>query len=276
MVVFPEAYVCGYPSWIWRLRPGADWDLSERLHGRLLDQAVNIERGDLEPLCEAARRNQVCVMCGMNERDGAPGRATLFNTYVMIGADGEILNRHRKLMPTNPERMVWGFGDGSSLNVVDTPWACRHPDLLGKLHAVGALRPVCAGHRNVCRADLRSGDDWIGTLRHIAREAGCWVVGSGNLLRRQRYARSTSPACGACFTRTRGMGQSWRLGGHRPRWRTGRRSAATEEGILYAGIDGSKRAAMARRTLDVAGHYARPDIFRLHVDTRPQSPVEFQ
>ena len=76
--------------------------VSERLHGRLLDQAVNIERGDLEPLCEAARRHQVSVLCGMNERDGAPGRVTLYNTYVVIGADGEILNRHRKLMPTNP------------------------------------------------------------------------------------------------------------------------------------------------------------------------------
>ncbi len=226
MVVFPEAYVCGYPSWIWRLRPGADWGLSERLHARLLDQAVNIDRGDLEPLCEAARRHQVSVLCGMNERDGAPGRATLYNTYVVIGADGEILNRHRKLMPTNPERMVWGFGDGSSLNVVDTPcgragtlicWENFMPLARYALYAQGIELYVAPTYD--------SGDDWIGSLRHIAREAGCWVVGSGNLLRGSDmpidYRRRGGTVHGSG-----GMGEPGGLGGDSTGWRAGCRAVA--------------------------------------------------
>jgi len=121
LVIFPEAYISGYPAWIWRLRPGGDFGVSEELHSRLLDSAVDIDAGDLKQLCEAAKKNKITIVCGLNERDGNLSKATLYNTVVIIGEDGSILNRHRKLMPTNPERMVWGFGDGSGLNVVDTP-----------------------------------------------------------------------------------------------------------------------------------------------------------
>ena len=77
LVVFPEAFVPGYPAWIWRLRPGGDWDLSERLHSRLLAQAVDLQRGDLQPLLDAARRHRVTVLCGIEERDGDLSRTTL-------------------------------------------------------------------------------------------------------------------------------------------------------------------------------------------------------
>ena len=120
LVVFPESYISGYPAWIWRLRPGGDWGVSEELHARLLDSAVDIDAGDLQPLCDSAKKNNITIVCGLNERDSKLSKATLYNTVVIIGTDGDILNRHRKLMPTNPERMVWGFGDGSGLNVVDT------------------------------------------------------------------------------------------------------------------------------------------------------------
>ncbi len=121
LVVFPEAYISGYPAWIWRLRPGGDWDVSEELYARLLDSAVDIDAGDLKLLCVSAKKNKITIVCGVNERDSKLSKATLYNTVVIIGKKGNILNRHRKLMPTNPERMVWGFGDGSGLNVVDTP-----------------------------------------------------------------------------------------------------------------------------------------------------------
>jgi len=96
LVVFPEAYVPGYPAWVWRLKPGGDWDLSERLHARLLDQAVDLDRGDLDALNEAARRHRITILCGMDERAGDMARATLYNSYVVIGPEGELLNRHRK------------------------------------------------------------------------------------------------------------------------------------------------------------------------------------
>src|SRR5258708_30530946 len=120
LVVFPEAYVPGYPDWVWRVRPD-DFKLAASLHARLLANAVDLEKDHLAPLREAARRREVTVVCGVQEREGQHGRSTLYNTVVTIGPDGAILNRHRKLVPTHPERMVWGQGDGRGLNVVDTP-----------------------------------------------------------------------------------------------------------------------------------------------------------
>jgi len=121
LLVFPEAYLPGYPTWIWRLRPGGDMALSGEIHARLRENAVDLARGDLQPIQDAAARHGVTVVIGMHELDSQFSGTTLFNTVVVIGADGAVLNRHRKLMPTNPERMVWGMGDASGLKVVETP-----------------------------------------------------------------------------------------------------------------------------------------------------------
>src|SRR2546427_9291172 len=104
LIVFPEAFVPGYPAWIWRLRPGGDMGLSERLHSLLRANAVNLAGDDLAPLREAARRREVSVVCGVHELDADFSRTTLYNTVVTIGPDGALLNRHRKVMPTSPER----------------------------------------------------------------------------------------------------------------------------------------------------------------------------
>ncbi|MCJ8351395.1 nitrilase-related carbon-nitrogen hydrolase [Moritella sp.] len=111
LVVFPEAFLPGYPTWIWRLRPGGDITLGNEIHTKLRNHAVNIANGDLDRICEAATKNNLVVVMGMNEIDSEFSGTTLFNTVVVIGFNGAILNRHRKMMPTNPERMVWGFGD---------------------------------------------------------------------------------------------------------------------------------------------------------------------
>src|SRR5688572_31791723 len=89
LVVFPEAFIPGYPAWIWRLRPGTDMDLSERLHSRLLAESVRIDAGDLAPLCDAARENDVTVVCGVDERDAELSRTTLYNSVVVIGRSEE-------------------------------------------------------------------------------------------------------------------------------------------------------------------------------------------
>src|SRR6202163_838451 len=118
LVVFPEAYIPGYPTWIWRLKPGGDMALSGEIHARLRENAVDISRGDLQPVQKAAARHGATIVIGMNELDSRFSGTTLFNTVVVLGPDGALLNRHRKLMPTNPERMVWGMGDASGLKVV--------------------------------------------------------------------------------------------------------------------------------------------------------------
>ena len=153
LVVFPETFIPGYPIWMWRLRPGTDMSLTNELYGRLFDNAVNLEGDDLVALRNAAREHSVTVVCGLNEREGGLSRGTLYNTVVVIGNDGRILNRHRKLMPTNPERMVHGFGDATGLNVIETPagrigtllcWENFMPLARYALYAQGVSAPAIA------------------------------------------------------------------------------------------------------------------------------------
>jgi nitrilase len=275
LVIFPEAYIPGYPAWIWRLRPGSDWGVSEAIHERLLENAVDIENGDLVPLCEAARKHEVHVICGIDEREGRLSRTTLYNTVVVIGADGRILNRHRKLMPTNPERMVWGFGDASGLKVVDT----RH-GRVGTLICWENYMPLARyalysqGVEIYVAPTYDSGDGWLGSLQHIAREGCCWVIGSGNAFRASDIPGDL-PAKSTLYPDR----DEWVNAGDSvviaPGGDIVTGPMRNKQGLLYAEVD-SRRVGIARRTLDVAGHYSRPDIFRLRVNTRTQSPVEFE
>jgi nitrilase len=275
LVVFPEAFISGYPAWIWRLRPGGDWGLSEELHARLLNSAVDIDNNELFPLCEAARKNRITIVCGLNERDGTLSRATVYNTVVIIGTDGSILNRHRKLMPTNPERMVWGFGDGSGLHVVDTPvgrvgtllcWENYMPLARYALYSQGVEIYVAPTYD--------SGDAWIGTMQHIAREGRCWVVCSGVALTRDDIP-ADFPEKDSLYPAT----ETWINAGDSVVVAPGGEIVSgpmrEEKGLLFAEID-SGRVAASKRALDVAGHYSRPNVFTLTVNTQPQSPVKFK
>ena len=274
LVIFPEAFVPGYPAWIWRLRPGGDMAQSDALYARLIENAVDIDRGDLAPLCEAAKRHRVTVVCGMNEREGDLGRSTLYNTVAIVGPDGSILNRHRKLMPTNPERMVWGFGDASGLKAVNTPvgrvgtlicWENYMPLARYALYAQGIEIYVAPTYDN--------GDGWIGSLQHIARESRCWVVGSGNALRASDIPDGF-PNKAALYPDP----SEWVNQGDSVVIAPGGAIVAgplrKEVGILHAEID-PERIAAARRNFDPVGHYSRPDIFELHVHGGARKPVRF-
>jgi len=275
LIVFPEAFISGYPAWIWRLRPGGDWSLNEQLHARLLDSSVNISNGDLGSLCKAAKDHKVTIICGLNERDEDLSQATVYNTAVVIGNNGAILNRHRKLMPTNPERMVWGFGDGSGLNVIDTPvgkvgtllcWENYMPLARYALYGQGVQLYVAPTYD--------CGEGWIGTMQHIAREGRCWVVSSGVALTRSDIP-SDFPEKGTIYPDS----EDWINAGDSVVIAPGGKIVAgpmrEAKGILFAEVD-SNGAVSAKRTLDVAGHYSRPDIFSLSVNRQAQKPVIFK
>lgn len=248
--------------------------LSERLHRALLENAVNLASDDLEPLREAARQHRVTVICGINERDGTFSHGTLYNTVVTLGADGSVLNRHRKLMPTNPERMVWGQGDATGLRSVDSPcgrigalicWESYMPLVRYALYAQGLDVYVAPTYD--------SGDRWIATLQHIARESGCWVVGSGVAFRAADI-RDAAPGMSDLYPEA----EEWVNPGDSAVIAPGGKIVAgplrNEFGVLYADIDGES-IDNARRTLDVTGHYARPDLFSLHVHAGPLNPADF-
>jgi nitrilase len=273
LLVFPEAYLPGYPTWIWRLKPGGDMALSGELHARLRENAVDLARGDLQPLQDAASRHGVTVVVGMHELDSRFSGTTLFNTVAVIGPDGALLNRHRKLMPTNPERMVWGMGDASGLKVVDTP-AGR----LGALICWESYMPLARYALYAQAIEIYvaptwdTGESWLATMRHIAKEAGCWVIGTATALQGSDIP-ADFPERDRLFDP-----QEWINDGDavvvKPTGAIAAGPLRREKGILYAEID-CEAARRARRSMDVCGHYSRPDLFSLSVDRRPLNPVMF-
>jgi len=274
LVIFPEAFIPGYPAWIWRLRPGGDWTINEAIHARLLENAVNVDGEDLQPLMAAAKNHKVTIVCGMDERANQFSQATLYNTVVTIDVSGNIANHHRKLMPTNPERMVWGFGDASGLKTIDTPvgkigslicWENYMPLARYALYAQGVEIYIAPTYD--------AGDGWIGTMQHIAREGRCWVISSGVAIEASDIPDDL-PGKQDLYPKN----DEWVNPGDSAVVAPGGEIVAgpmhNEKGILYAEVD-PQRAATAKRALDITGHYARPDIFQLHVNTESQAPVRF-
>ena len=273
LLVFPEAYIPGYPTWIWRLKPGGDGALSGEIHARLRENAVDLAGGDLQPVQDAAAKHAVTIVIGINERDSRFSGTTLFNTVVVIGPDGALLNRHRKLMPTNPERMVWGMGDASGLKVVNTP-AGR----LGALICWESYMPLARYALYAQDIEIYiaptwdTGESWLATMRHIAREGGCWVIGAATALQGSDLP-SNFPERDKLYT-----ADEWINDGDavviKPTGAIAAGPLNRQKGILYAEID-VEAARRARRSLDVCGHYSRPDIFSFTVDRKPLSPVVF-
>ena len=287
LVVFPETFIPGYPIWMWRLRPGADMSLTNELYGRLFDNAVNLEGDDLLPLRNAAKENSVTIVCGVNEREGKLSRGTLYNTVVVVGTDGNVVNRHRKLMPTNPERMVHGFGDASGLKVVDTPvgrigtllcWENYMPLARYALYAQGVEIYIAPTYD--------SGDGWIGSLQHIAREGRCWVVGCGFVMRASDLP-DDFPDRSQLYPDPDAWvnpGDSVVIG---PNGAPTVGPLRQEVGVVYADIDLSavsvaRRSCLTRSSRRLrswtpwpAALVMRPDIFELRVNREPKKPIAF-
>jgi nitrilase len=272
LLVFPETYLPGYPAWIWSLRPGDDFGLSHSLYRDLLANSVDLAAGGLQPLQDAAAERGVVVVVGVHEREGSFSRSTIYNTLVTIGADGSILNQHRKLVPTNPERMVWGQGDGVGLSAVDIGGA-----RLGGLICWENYMPLARYALYADGVDIYvastwdSGDTWIASMRHIAAEGRCWVLGSGCSLRVDDLPSGFPEGLFSGDDPWINPGDSVVVA---PGGQVVAGPLHEEHGILYADLDPS-RAGGAKRTLDVAGHYGRPDVFHLAVDRHRQVPVEF-
>ncbi|MCP4386136.1 MAG: carbon-nitrogen hydrolase family protein [Hyphomicrobiales bacterium] len=274
MVVFPEAWFPGYPTFVWRLPPGAGMGKTDALFARLQANSVDLSRDGMAPLREAAQEYGVVVVAGYQEIDATVSGSTLFNSCIIIDADGKIANNHRKLMPTNPERMVWGFGDGSGLNVVETAVG-----RVGALLCWENYMPLARYALYTQNIDIHvaptwdSGATWLATLQHIAREGGCWVVGGATALE-----VSDIPTDIPYFDELFPDKDEWVNPGdavvYQPFGGVHAGPMHREKGILFADID-VEAARSSRRKFDASGHYARPDIFTLNVNRKKQRPVIF-
>jgi len=268
LAVLPEALIGGYPKWadfgatVGRRTPeGRAW------FGRYRDAAIDVPGPYTERLGEIARAHAMHLVVGVIERDGG----TLYCTAAFLGPDGALLGKHRKVMPTAMERLIWGQGDGSTLPVIDTP--------IGRLGAVICwenympqlrLAMYAQGIQLYCAPTVDDREAWQGTMRHIALEGRCFVLAACQFARRSDYPDDYPVAADGPDTVLIGGGSVI----IDPLGQVLAGPAGEGEAVLVAEVD---LATIDRAVLDldVVGHYARPDIFRLDVDTRPKPAVRF-
>lgn len=275
LIVFPETWLPGYPTFVWRLTPGADMKKMDELFALSQENSVDLSKDELAPIREAAKEHAMVVVMGHQELDGALSGSTLFNSVAIIDADGRLLNNHRKLMPTNPERMIWGFGDGSTLNVVETAVGRIGALLCWENYMPLARYALYAQNIDIYVAPTwDSGDSWLATMRHIAREGGCWVIGCATSMQASDVPGQI-PYRDELFPNADEWVNSGDAVVYIPFGGPLAGPMHKEKGLLMADIDVAAARA-SRRKFDVCGHYARPDVFKLAVNRSPQSPIEFK
>ncbi len=264
LVVFPESFIPAYPDWVWRTPAWSDGAFVRRFYAN----AVTVPGPTMHRLGEAAAEARAYVAVGVTEIDGG----TLYNTLVYLGPDGRVLQRHRKLMPTGGERTVWGMGDGSELGVVSTPFGIVGGLLCWENYMPLARAAIYAQHCDIYLAPTwDTSDTWVPTLRHIAKEGRQFVIGVAPLLRGSDVPEELR---GTLY----GLEDDWLSRGHTTIVAPGGEvlvgPVLDREEIVCAELD-LTAVQEQRRMFDPVGHYARPDVFTLHVDTRSKSPVVF-
>jgi nitrilase len=267
LVVFPEAFVGGYPKGHSfgavvgsRTETGRDW--FRRYH----EAAIDLPGPEADTMGRLAQEHDVTLSVGLIERDGG----TLYCTVAFFGSDGSMLGKHRKLMPTAAERLVWGFGDGSTMPVVDSP--------AGKLGAAICWENYLPLYRTVlygkgvqvwCAPTVDDRDRWSSTMQHIALEGRCFVISASQYSVRADYPDDYDTGYGDDPNAVLIGGGSCIVDPHGTFLVEPARDGET---ILYADIDLGE-IVRGSYDLDVVGHYARPDVFQLHVNESRQLPV---
>jgi nitrilase len=269
IIVFPEAFVPTYPDWVWVL-PASNGSSHAALYGEFLDQSVTIPSAATEKLCKAARAASAYVVIGVNERNSDASGGSIYNTLLYISDTGELIGRHRKLVPTVAERLVWTPGDGSTLEAFDTPYG-----RLGGLICWENYMPLARyamyaqGVQVYVAATWDSSDTWIASLRHIAKEGRMVVVGCCIAMRRDDIPDSYE-----FKSRYPENEDYWINAGNSAIVNPQKVLAGPvlcEEKIIYAEVDPAWMRG-SKFSLDAAGHYARPDVFQLTVN-RTANPM---
>jgi nitrilase len=262
LVVFPETFVSVYPSSVWS-RALAGWgdERAKEAFARLAEQAVAVPGEAADRIGDAAREHGVWIVTGVTEVDPErPG--TLYNTLLYHAPDGQLAQRHRKLVPTNHERMVWGQGDGGGLRAIPTELG-----RMGGLICWENYMPLArfalyeSGVEIYIASTADDGESWQSTIVHIARESRAFVVSPSHFQRAASYPDDFPLRA--------------ELDGHDVIGRGGSAVLAPdgsylagplydEEGVLYAELDPALLRA-ERQRFDPAGHYHRPDVLRLKV-----------
>ncbi|WP_345977389.1 carbon-nitrogen hydrolase family protein [Sulfurimonas sp. HSL3-7] len=272
LVVFPEAFIPGYPDWIWQVPPG-QMRLNQSLYAKLLEASVSVPSDATERLGEAAKEAGVYLSIGINERSSSGG--SVYNSLLYLGPDGGILGCHQKLVPTIAERTVWGYGDPATLEVYETEigrlgglicWENYMPLVRQSLYEKGIGLYVAPTYDE--------GEAWQASMRHIGKEGRVYIAGCCMVLRKEDVLKAL-PELEPFYEH---VGEWINKGNSMiadPNGNVLAEPLSKEEGTLYAEVDPQKLLG-SKWNLDVAGHYARPDAFSLWTRTFEQNRDESQ
>ena len=259
LALFPETFIPAYPSnrWVRFLAGGGSPEQGDgrATFARLAQESVEIPGPDSERLGEIARLNKLWLAVGANEIE----RGTIYNALLVYSPDGELALHHRKLMPTNHERLVWGLGDSRGLGTIGTDIG-----KIGGLICWENLMPLARfalyqdGVEVYLAPTADDSEQWHDSIRHIAREARAFVLSCCVFQRASSYPEDIPLADGDDIIDSGGSAILGPNGNYLagPLW--------NEEGILYAELDPQELYA-ARQRFDPAGHYHRPDVLRLQI-----------
>ncbi|HET9082837.1 MAG TPA: nitrilase-related carbon-nitrogen hydrolase [Candidatus Limnocylindrales bacterium] len=267
LAVFPEAFLPAYPKGITFGVVVGDRTAEGRDHfRRYFDASVQVPGPAVDRLADIAAENALYLVIGVIERDGG----TLYCTVLFFSPEG-YLGKHRKLMPTAAERLIWGFGDGSTMPVYETPlgrigavicWENYMPLLRTAMYAKG-IQVYCTP-----TADGR--ETWLATVRHVALEGRCFVLSSNQFTRRKDFPADIPNILAESPDDVLSTGGSCIIG---PLGQVLAGPARDGEQILFADID-LDEIARGNLDLDAVGHYSRPDIFRLSVDESARPAIQ--
>ena len=265
LILLPETLIPGYPrGFTYGATIGSRSDAGRHDFTRYWQHSMALTSDEAQPLCDAAREAQAYVVIGISERSETGNHGTLYNTLLYINPTGKLIGKHRKLMPTGTERLIWGSGDGSTLTAIDTPYG-----KIGGLICWENYMPLARmamydkGVSVYLAPTADSRDSWQATLRHIACEGRCFVLGCN-----QYFTKSMYPQDLALYDELADLPEEICRGGSAiidPFGEYDCQPLYGTEGVLYADLDLNK-IHQGHLDFDVVGHYHRPDVFKFAVN----------
>ena len=267
LIVFPEAFISGYPDWIWLLPNSKGAELN-KLYVELVNNAVSIPDSSTAMLCKAAREAAINVAIGMNERNSERSAHSLYNSIMFVNDQGEIIGKHRKLVPTGGERLVWSQGEGNTLKTYDTS-----AGKIGGLICWENFMPLARtalyeqGTQILVAPTWDKSAGWLESTKSHAREGGLFIISACMPMKMEdipdRYE----------FKKLYPEGRKWVNTGNScvvsPKGKILAGPLEAEEGILYAELN-FEEIIEAKRMFDAAGHYSRPDVFRFSINSKKE------
>ena len=262
IIVFPEAFISGYPDWVWLVPNSKGAELND-LYVKLVNNAISIPDNGTKNLCIAAKEAGINVVMGLHERNSETSGNSLYNSLIFINDEGIILGKHRKLIPTGGERLIWAQGDGTTLKSYDTS-AGKVAGLICWENFMPLARNAIynSGSQILAAPTWDKSPNWIQSMQHNAREGGLFIISTCMAIRIDDIPDEFD------FKKLYPEGREWINTGNsciiNPKGQIVAGPLEAKEGILYAEIN-TDLITEAKRMFDVVGHYSRPDVFNFSI-----------